>query len=269
MTTEKSDPNPSDPSDAPSPHLPATCPPPSVPADCPTTRVAAVPPTSEPKDRKGIHYLSRLVNGSKRMTPEVKGAFAGAMEKGFMVGRRIQLMFALRDAVTALRSVTVPPPSGAVEIDQADPVLQLLDEAGDAAKEFIEACGPILALVPQLGPVFQKLDDLEAFLKANRVITLKRTSLTAQQLVGVAVARMEDALGGDVRVEPKELVEFFKDIDLFDGAGPDAPGWEEVLWKMRHRRDEAGNTIPDKIRGRLLDALELAAKNRARKDGGQ
>ena len=246
MTTEKSDPSPNAP-----------------------TAAADEPQAPAPKELTGVHYLSRPENGSERMTSELKATFAGAMEKGFVVGRRLQLMFALRDAVVALRSVTVPPPSGAVEIEQADPVLHLLDEAGDAAKEFIEGCGPLVDLLPQLGPVFEKLDKLEAFLKANRVIVLKRTSLTEQQLVGFAVARMEEVLGGNVRMQPKEMEEFFNDIDLFDGAGPDAADWKEILGKMRLRTDDAGNRVPHKDRGRLLDAFELAVKNRAKKDGGQ
>ena len=214
----------------------------------------------------GIEYLSRNVQGKKRMSDENKVTFAKAMEKGFAVGRRLQLMFDLRDAVALLRAAKVPPRSMAIEFDQADPVLHLLDEAGDAGKEFIEACAPLLALLPQLEPA---LDKLDLYLKKNRVSENQRRALTDRLLVGLALARTEEILGGDLRLEPKELVEFFNDIDLFDGDGPDADGWKEILWKMRHRTDDKGNSIPDKTRGRLLDALELAVENRAKKDRGQ
>lgn len=222
--------------------------------------------TSGSNQPTGIEYLSRNVQGKKRMSDNDKVAFAKAMEKGFAVGRRLQLMFDLRDAVEALRAAKVPPRSMAIEFDQADPVLHLLDEAGDAAKEFIEACGPLLALLPQLEPA---LDKLDLYLKNNRVIRNQRRSLTDRLLVGFAVARTEEIIGGDLRLEPKELVEFFKDIDLFDGDGPDADGWKEILWKMRHRTDKSGKKVPDKTRGRLLDALELAVTNRVKKDEGQ
>ncbi|MBX7096452.1 MAG: hypothetical protein K1X89_01955 [Myxococcaceae bacterium] len=219
--------------------------------------------TSSSNQPTGIEYLSRNVQGKKRMSDNDKVAFAKAMEKGFAVGRRLQLMFDLRDAVDLLRAAKVPPRSMAIEFDQADPVLHLLDEAGDAAKEFIEACGPLLALLPQLEPA---LDKLDLYLKNNRVIRNQRRSLTDRLLVGLAVARIEEVLGNDLRLEPKEMVEFFKDIDLFDGDGPDADGWKEILWKARHRTDKSGKKVPDKTRGRLLDALELAVTNRAKKD---
>lgn len=207
----------------------------------------------------GTDYLSRKVKGSERMTLEQKVAFAKAIEKGFAVGRRLQFMFDLRDAVTRLRAVKVPKPSEAMEFDQEDPVLRMLDEAGDAAKEFIDACAPLLALLPQLSA---ELDKLNAFLMKNEVIESNARSLTERQLVGVAIARTEKALK-TIRLEPKEVVEFFKDIDLFDGDGPDAKGWEENLWKSRGRSDESGKTRSEKNRGTLLSDLEFAAEKRA------
>lgn len=223
--------------------------------------------SGDSQDITGINYLSRKVKGSERLSLEQKVAFAKAIEKGFAVGRRLQFMFDLRDAVTRLQAVTVPKPSEAIEFDQADPVLRQLDEAGEAAKKFIDACGPLLALLPQLSA---DLDKINTFLTEHEVIASNARSLTERQLVGIAIARTEKALK-TIRLEPKEVVEFFKDIDLFDGEGPDAEGWKDILWKSRGRTDETGKTMSEKNRGTLLSDLEFAAEKKAqsKKDEGQ
>lgn len=231
-----------------------------------TTKKNGSEPRSKSQRRIGIDYLSRDHNGSERMTPEQKVAFAKAIEKGFAVGRRLQFMFDLRDAVTRLQAVKVPKPSEAIEFDQDDPVLRQLDEAGEAAKRFIDACGPLLTLLPQL---CADLDRINAFLNEHPVIASNAISLTERQVVGIAIARTEKAL--KIRLEPKELVEFFNDLPLFDGKPLNAEAWKELLWKSRGRTDENGKTMSERNRGTLLSDLEYAAESltQPKKDQGQ
>lgn len=211
-----------------------------------------------PKKRlEGTDYLGHDVKDRPPMSIEEKVAFARAIERGFAVASRIQFMFALRDVVSGLVDLARTDQTLAAELGQTDPVLQLLDEAGDAAKDFIDSCSPLLELIPLLGPALKRLD---AYLDSQPVIEANRLSLTPRQLVGIYVARAEGQNGRGIRLEPKELSEFFKDIDLFHDTPPTIGGWKEILWKSRGRRDEKGGTISEKHRGSLRSDLEFAAK---------
>jgi hypothetical protein len=109
------------------------------------------------------------------------------MEKAIAVGARIQHAFALRDAVEKLVEVGPPPETYAIELDQADPVLQMLDEANDAAKAFVDACAPLLDKLAALKEAQEKFDG---FLKKHHVFEANRKSFTEKQLVAIAIARV-------------------------------------------------------------------------------
>ena len=183
-------------------------------------------------------------------------AFSQAIETAFIAGRQLQAMFVLREAVSTLARVRMEPTDRAVFTRSKDPILQLIADAGTAARAFNEACAPLLAQLAVVQPAFEKL---ESFLRVNRIFLTRRRSMSDRLLMGLAIARVEETLGGHPRLEPKELVEFFKDMDLFDGNGPDAVGWTEILWKMRHHIGSDGRVLPHKIRGALLSAFERAA----------
>jgi hypothetical protein len=223
----------------------------------PTTEPAAVPPDAAPSAARpvGLEYWTRLVDGKPRMTEEQKVTFASAMEKAIAVGARIQHAFALRDAVEKLVAVGPSPKTYAIELDQTDPVLQMLDEANDAAKAFVDACAPLLGQLAALKDAQEKLD---AFLKEHRVFEANRKSFTEKQLVAIAIARTEKMTG--LKLQPKEVAVFFNQLDFFGDDTPEAADWDDKLWTARGRPDENGKTRAEKSRGTFLSKLEAAAE---------
>jgi hypothetical protein len=251
MTTEKSD------TQAPAPSN----------STAPTTEPAAVQPSgAEPSAAKsvGLEYWTRQ-DRNPRITEEQKVTFASAMEKAIAFGARLQHAFRLRDAITKLVEVKPPPQTYALELSQTDAVLQMLDEANDAAKAFVDACAPLLGQLAALTDAREKFDG---FLRGHRVFEANRKSFTERQLVAIAIARIEKMT--NLKLEPKEVAVFFDQLDFFGDETPEAADWDDKLWAARGRLDENGKTRAEKTRGTFLAKLEAAAeKADAKKKQGE
>lgn len=220
-------------------------------------------PAQDETGRAGAEYLQRMVKGIPRLPFEEVVVVAKAVDKAVAIATRMAAMRDLRAAVDALNKVRLVEPSVGLEFEQADPVLRLLEEADDEVKRFLAACAPLFTLIPTLMPTLMAAAErLDGYLDENDAIGANLQSFTKRQLAALAVARLEATKKISVRLEPKEFKELLWQLDVLEGESITVSACEELLWKMRGKRDGGGQALSHQDRGALLSDLEFATSMR-------
>lgn len=165
------------------------------------------------------HLLRTKKNGERQFTDEEIETFGRAIETGYVVGDRLQLMFHALDAVRVLAEMPAGVPV-AVTQSHDDPELARLETAAEHAGAFLQAIQPLITQAKAVAP---HLAEVEAFLKANRGVRTKRRSLTPKKLIAKYVKKVQAASPRGTRLGPKDVAAFVKATGVDEVIeGPDA-----------------------------------------------
>ncbi|HZZ86683.1 MAG TPA: hypothetical protein VFE30_19310 [Anaeromyxobacteraceae bacterium] len=199
---------------------------------------------------EGLKFIRRTKKGQRVRSEEFIQAVGTAVEQGFAVAGAAAVMFKILDAVALLNEVadlTMDRPLH----PQQDEVLASLDELGAKSFSLVEKAA---ALRREAKALAVDVNEMNAFLKANRVLLNNRRQLASeQQVISVYVNRIEKKLGIEkARVEPKELETLVQLSAIHQGHDlADAPA---SLQEMAER----WRTMSKKVRRALVSNLEKA-----------